>query len=120
MLATLEGQIRVQPQTLINLRGTNHAQIVHLQVNPHTRSILGRTYHQLFLTPGTQELALHITLPSYNHSKRNTGRKADKLRWAVILLHSVDTLEIYKDAIRQAAAATYTTEAGGTAGGKAP
>jgi len=30
MLATLEGPIRIQLHTLINIRGTNHAQIVHL------------------------------------------------------------------------------------------
>ena len=34
----------------------------------------------------------------------------------IILLHNVDALEIYEDAIRQAAAAAYTTEAGGAAG----
>ena len=63
MLVTLEGPIRIQLHTLINIRGTNYAQIVHLHINPHTRSILGRTYHHLVLTPGTQELAPHITLP---------------------------------------------------------
>ena len=69
MLATLEGLIRIQLHPLVNIRGTNHAQIVHLHINPHTRIILGRTYHQLFLTPGTQELAPHITLPSCYHIK---------------------------------------------------
>ena len=63
MLATLEGPIRIQIHTLVNIRGTNHAQIVHIQINPHTRIILGHTYHQFFLTPGTQELVPHITLP---------------------------------------------------------
>ncbi len=66
MLATLEGTTRVQLNTLINIRGTNHSEVIHILINPHTRSILGRTYHQLFLTPGTQELAPRITLPTYN------------------------------------------------------
>jgi hypothetical protein len=79
MLATLEGPIRIQLHTLINIRGTNHAQIVHLQINPHTRNILGRTYHHIFLTPDTQELAPHITPPSYKPIKGITGRWADKL-----------------------------------------
>ena len=57
MLATLEGPIRTQLRTLITIRGTNHSQIIHIQINPHTRGVLGRTYHQLYLTPGTQELA---------------------------------------------------------------
>jgi hypothetical protein len=51
MLATLEGPIRIQLHTLITIRGTNHSQVIHLNINPHTRNILGRTYHQLFLTP---------------------------------------------------------------------
>ena len=79
MLATLEGPIRIQLHILVNIRGTNHAQILHLQINPHTRSILGRTYQQLFLAPDTQELAPHITLPLYNHVKCITKRRANKL-----------------------------------------
>ena len=45
-----------------------------------------------------------------------TGRRADKLHWAVILLHNVETLKVYEDAIRQAAAATHNAEAGDAAG----
>ena len=45
MLATLEGPIRIQLHTLITIRGTNHSQVIHIQINPHIRSILGRTYH---------------------------------------------------------------------------
>jgi hypothetical protein len=96
MLTTLEGPICTQLRTLINIRGNIHAQIEHLQINPHTRNILGRTYHQLFLTSDTQELASRITLPSYNHIKDITGRRADKLHLAIILVHNVDTLEIYE------------------------
>jgi hypothetical protein len=104
MLATLEGPIRIQLHTLINIRGTNHSQVVYIQINPHTRSILGRTYHQLFLTPGTQDLAPNITLPTYNPTKGITGRRYDKLLWATILLSNVDTLEVFEEAIRQAGA----------------
>ena len=45
MLATLDGPIRIQLNTLITIRGTNHSQIIHIQLTPHTRSILGRSYH---------------------------------------------------------------------------
>ncbi len=62
MLATLEGPIHLH--TLINIRGTNHTQVIHIQLNPHTRSILGRTYHQLFLTPGTQGFSLRKRMKS--------------------------------------------------------
>ncbi len=69
MLAPPECPIRTQLHAIINIRGTNHAQNIHLQINSHTRGILGRTYPQLFLTPGTQELALHITSPHKTTSK---------------------------------------------------
>ena len=36
MLATLEGPIRIQLHTLINIRGTNHSQVIHIQINPRT------------------------------------------------------------------------------------
>ncbi len=104
MLTTLEGTIRVKLNTLINIRGTNHSHVIHILTNPHTRSILGRTYHQLFFTPDNQELAPRIALPRYNPTKGITARKADKLQWAVVLLHNVDTLEIFEEAIRQAGA----------------
>jgi hypothetical protein len=53
MLAALEGPIRTQLCTLICIRGTTHSQVIHIQFNPHTRGILGLTYHQLFTKPGT-------------------------------------------------------------------
>jgi hypothetical protein len=80
MLATLEGPIRTQLRDLINIRDTNHSQIIHIQINPHTRNVLGRTYPQLYLTPGTQELAPYIPLPAYNHTKGISGRRAYKMQ----------------------------------------
>ena len=53
MLATLESPVQTHLRTLITIRGTNHSQIIHIQINSHTRSVLGRTHHQLYLTPGT-------------------------------------------------------------------
>ena len=73
ILATLKRPICTQLITLINIRITNHAQIIHLQINPHTHSIRGRTYHQVFLTPGAQELA------RISHSLHTTISKASLL-----------------------------------------
>ena len=101
MLATLEGTICTQLRTLICLRGTIHSQVIHIQFNPHTRSIIGRTYNQLFTPPSTQELEPHITLRRYNKDKGLISRRIDKVLWATTLLHNVDTLEVYEDAIRQ-------------------
>ncbi len=102
MLDTLEGPIRLQLHTLINIRGTNHSQVIHLQLDSHTRSTLGRTHHQLLLTLGTQELVPHITLPTYKPAKGLTGRRADKLHWATVLLSNVDTLEVFEEDFRHA------------------
>jgi hypothetical protein len=77
MLATLEGPIRTELRTLINTRGNNHSKISNIQINPHTRNILGRTYRQLYITPGTQELAPNIKLPICNHVNGITCRRAD-------------------------------------------
>ncbi len=79
MFATLEGPSRIQLHTLNNIRGTKHSQVIHIHINPHTRSILGRTYHKLFLTPNTQQLVPYITIPTYSPAKGITGRRADKL-----------------------------------------
>ncbi len=100
MLAILEGPIRTQLRTLICIQGTTHSQVVHITINPHSRNILGRTYHHLFAAHGTQELAPHITIPRYNTKKGLMGRKTDKLLWATLLLHNVDTLEIHEEVIR--------------------
>jgi len=53
MMATLESTIRRQNHTLMQVRGTAHAQIFHIQFKPHSRNILSRTYPHLFSTQGT-------------------------------------------------------------------
>ena len=101
LLATLVGSIRTQLSILICFRGSAHYQIVHIQINPHARNVLGRIYHHQFAAHGTQDLAPHIKMPKYNIEKGLTGRKADTLMWAANLLHNIDTLEVYEEAIRQ-------------------
>ena len=104
MFATLKDPIRTQMRILINIRGTNSFRIIYIQINPYTRNILGRTYYQLYRTPGTQDLATHMKLPTYNIVKDITSRMTDTIHWAIILLCNVDTLEIYEEAIRYTAA----------------
>jgi hypothetical protein len=48
MLATLDSPIKIRLPTTITIAGSHHQQIVHIQVNPHKRSILGRAYMGLF------------------------------------------------------------------------
>ncbi len=74
---------------------------MHTTKNPHSRSILGRAYHHLLAAPGTKELAPQITIPRYTIERGLTGRRTDKIVWATVLLHNVDTLEVSEEAIRQ-------------------
>jgi hypothetical protein len=102
MLAILEGPIHSQLRTLIWIRGTTHSQVVHIQFNPHSCSIIGRTYHHhMFTAPCTQDLAPHIILPKYDNEKGLIGRRVDKIMWAITLLHNVNILEVYEEAMRQ-------------------
>jgi len=79
MLATLESPIRTKLRTLFNIRGTDHSQTIHIQMNPHTCNVHGRTYRQLYLIPCTQEPGPPIPLPTYNHTKVVIVRRADKI-----------------------------------------
>jgi hypothetical protein len=77
MLAILEGPIRTQLRTLICIQGTIHSQVVHITINPHSRSILGRTHHHLFAASGTQELAPKS--PSQDTTRRRASLAAERI-----------------------------------------
>jgi hypothetical protein len=53
MLATIDTPIKVRIPTTIIIAGCHHQQIIHIQLNPHNRSILGRAYLGLFQSPHT-------------------------------------------------------------------
>jgi hypothetical protein len=92
MLATIETQIKIRLPTTITIAGSHHQQIVHIQINPHNRSILGRAYLGLFQNPHTQSLQPTITMPTMHPTKGLTGRRSAKMSWAVILLQDPETL----------------------------
>jgi len=48
MVATIETPIKIRLPTTITIAGSHHQQVVHIQLNPHKRSILGRAYLGLF------------------------------------------------------------------------
>jgi len=56
MLATLDATIKVKLPTTITIAGSLNQQIAHVQLNPHTRSILGRAYINLNLNPLIQTI----------------------------------------------------------------
>jgi hypothetical protein len=68
MLATIDTPIKIRLPTTITIAGSHHQQIIHIQLNPHNRSILGRAYLGLFQNPHTQ--SLHATpLPTVHPTK---------------------------------------------------
>jgi len=53
MLATIDTPIKIRLSTTITIAGSHHQEIVHIQLNPHNKSILGRAYAGLYQNPLT-------------------------------------------------------------------
>jgi hypothetical protein len=68
MLATIDTPIKIRIPTTITIAGSQHQQIIHIQLNPHNRNILGRAYLGLFQNPHTQSMHL-VTMPTVHHTK---------------------------------------------------
>jgi hypothetical protein len=86
MLATIETPIKIRLPTTITIAGSHHQQIVHIQLNPHNISILGRAYLGLFQNPLTQTMNPTITMPTVHPTRGLTGRKSAKMFRVVLLL----------------------------------
>ena len=85
------------------IAGAQHQQIVHIQLNPHNRSILGRAYLGLFQNPHTQSLHPNLTIPTVHQTKGLTGRRSEQMSWAVLLLQDTKTLQTYEEYARESA-----------------
>jgi len=48
MISTMDTPVKIRLPTTITIVGSYHQQIVHIQLNPHNRSIMGRSYAGLF------------------------------------------------------------------------
>ena len=103
MLATIDTPIKIRLPTTISIAGSHHQQIVHIQLNPHNRSILGRAYAGLFQNPLTQTMNPAIPIPKVHQTKGLIGRKSEKMSWAILLLHDPETLQTYEDYAREPA-----------------
>jgi hypothetical protein len=101
MLATIDTPIKIRLPTTITIAGSQHQQIVHIQLNPHNKSILGRAYLGLFQTPLTQSMNSTITIPTIHPTKGLTGRRTAKMSWVVFLLHDPETLQTYEEYARE-------------------
>ncbi len=56
MMATIDTPIKIRIPTTITIAGSHHQQIVHIQLNLHNTSIIGKAYSGLFQNPHTQTL----------------------------------------------------------------
>ncbi len=101
MLATMETQVKVKLLTTITIDGSHDQQIVRIQLNPRSGSILGRTYANLFQNLLTQTINLSIPVPRVHLTKRLTSRRTEKMLWASTLLQDPDTRHSDMRRIRQ-------------------
>jgi hypothetical protein len=97
MLATIDTPIKIRLPTTITIAGSHHQQIVHIQLSPHNRSILGRAYLALFQNPLFQSMNPTITMPTAHPTKGPTGRRTAKMLWVVFLLQDPETLQTYEE-----------------------
>jgi hypothetical protein len=101
MMATIDTPIKIRLPTTITIACSHHQQIVHIQLNPYNRSILGRAYLGLFQTPLTQTMNPTITMPTVHSTKGLTGREPAKMSWAFFLLKDPETLQTYEEYARE-------------------
>jgi hypothetical protein len=91
MLATIATPIKIRIPTTITIVGSHHQEIIHIKLNPHNKSILGRAYLGLFQNPHTQ--SLHpATMSAVHPTKGLMGRMSALMTWAVILPYDKETL----------------------------
>jgi hypothetical protein len=103
MLATIDTPNKIRLPTTVTIAGFHHEQIVHVQVSPHIRSILGRAYACLFQTPLTQTMNPTIPIPKVHQTKGLTSRRSEKMSWAILLLQDSETLQAYEEYARESA-----------------
>ena len=110
MISTMNTQIKVRLPTTITIAGSHHQQIVHIKLNQHNRNIMGRAYAGLFQNPLTQSINPSVPIPKVHQTKGLTGRKIEKMAWALTLLQDPNTLRTYENFAREAAYETEDTQ----------
>ena len=79
MLATIDTSIKIRLTTTITIAGSHRQQIVHIQLNPHNISILGRAYAGLFQNSLTQTTNPTISIPKVLQTNGLTCRRSEKM-----------------------------------------
>jgi hypothetical protein len=63
MISTMDTPIKIRLPTTITIAGSHHQQIVHIQLNAHNRSIMGKAYAALFHIPLAQSMNPSVPIP---------------------------------------------------------
>ena len=84
MLATLDTHIKIKLP--ITITGYHHQQIVHIQLNPQNKNILGKASANLYQNPLTQNINPFTPIPRMRPTKGLTSRRSEKMAWARIIL----------------------------------
>ena len=64
---------------------------------------MGKAYTGLFENPLTHNMYTSVPIPKVHPTKGLTGRKMDKMYWAITMLQDQDTLSTYEDFARESA-----------------
>jgi len=109
MLATMGTPVKDGLPTTIIIVGSHHKKIVHIQFNPHHRSILVRSYAKLFQNPLTQTMNPTVPIPRVHYTKGLANHISEKMSRANALLDS-KTFITYGDDARESAYETDGTQ----------
>jgi len=103
MISTMGTPVKIRLPTTLTIASSHHQQIVHIQLNPHNRIIMGSAYAGLFQNPLIQSMNPSVPIPKVHQTKGLIGRKIEKMVWALTLLQVPKTLRTYEDFAREAA-----------------
>ena len=101
MLATQNDPVKTSLNTTTTSRGQTRQQITTINITPHTRSVLDRTYWQLLTNPGITQLNANTTPLHYNQTKELTGRPSENFGWATTLMAHPDILTTYEEDLKE-------------------
>ena len=98
ILATTNRTLTVSFPTTLSKRGTPTPQHSEIRLQPHSKSILGELYHDLYTSTTTHDKFPHLTPLKTTHQQGSTsltGTRLNKMDWIQSLLADPPLLEEY-------------------------
>ena len=92
MLATTDTPKKIRLPNTITIARYHHQQIIHIQLNTHNRSILGRACASLYQNPLTHTINPAVPITKVHQTKKIIDRRSEKMSWALALLQDPETL----------------------------